>query len=121
MKVVFDTGVVLSSAGLRHEAYACLVLVARRRVFPYATADTLDELLRIARRMQAEGAFPQDPRPILDWYRRSVRLVEPVPLGKPRSRDPKDAPFHGCAVAAHATLYRFQGWRPIGPPKALRD
>lgn len=102
MKVVFDTSVVLSGAGWRHEAYACLVLAARRRLFPYATSATLDELRRVARRMGDEGAFPRDPWPILNWYFRTVRVVEPVPLGRRRSRDSKDDPFLVCAIAARA-------------------
>ena len=102
MKVVFDTGVVLSGAGWRHEAYACLVLAARRRVLPHATTATLDELRRIAKRMQGEGAFPRDPWPVLNWYLGAVRVVEPVPLGRQRSRDSKDDPFLACALAARA-------------------
>ncbi len=104
MRVVFDTNVVLSGAGWRNESYVCLVLAARRKVHPCATTGTLDELRRIATRMTAEGAFPRDPWPILNWYLRRVRRVPPVPLGKQRSRDLKDDPYLACALAAKAAI-----------------
>jgi predicted nucleic acid-binding protein len=103
MRVVFDAGVVLAGAGWRHEPHHCLVLAARRIALPYATTDTLDELDRVARRMEAEGWFKQrDPWPTLNWYVGFVRKVEPAPLGKRRSRDAKDDPYLACAVAARA-------------------
>jgi len=43
-----------------------------------------------------------DPHTILDWYYQTVRLVEPAPLGKPRSRDSKDDPYLACALCAGA-------------------
>ena len=49
-----------------------------------------------------EHAFPRDPWPILNWYLRAVRTIEPVPLGRQRSRDAKDDPFLACALAARA-------------------
>jgi predicted nucleic acid-binding protein len=33
-----------------------------------------------------------------------VKLVEPAPLGKPRSRDVKDDPYLACALAAGAKV-----------------
>ncbi len=103
MRVVFDAGVVLSGVGWRHEAYHCLALAAKRVALPYATTDTLDELRRVARRMEAEGWFrTRDPWPTLNWYLGFARRVEPAPLGKPRSRDAKDDPYLACAVAAQA-------------------
>jgi predicted nucleic acid-binding protein len=38
----------------------------------------------------------------LNWYYDRVKLVEPSPLGKQRSRDPKDDPYLACALAAGA-------------------
>ncbi len=38
----------------------------------------------------------------LAWLRLKARWVEPAPLGKRRSRDPKDDPFLACALAARA-------------------
>jgi uncharacterized protein len=94
--------VVLSGAGWRNESYLCLVLVARRKVHPFATAEVLDELQRIATAMHSEGAFRRDPWPILKWYLRRVRRIEPAPLGKLRSRDVKDDPYLACALSAKA-------------------
>jgi putative PIN family toxin of toxin-antitoxin system len=103
MRVVFDAGVVLAGAGWRKEPYRCLVLAAKRVALPYATTETLSELRRVARRMAGEGWFEQhDPWPMLNWYLRFARQVEPSPLGKQRSRDVKDDPYLACAVAARA-------------------
>ena len=102
MRVVFDTNVVLSGAGWRHEPYACLVLAARRKALPYATVETLNELRRIATQMHAEGVFPRDPWPVLNWYFRFARLVDPAPVGRQRSRDAQDDPFLACALGARA-------------------
>jgi putative PIN family toxin of toxin-antitoxin system len=38
----------------------------------------------------------------LGWLRLKARWVESASLGKPRSRDPKDDAFIGCALAARA-------------------
>lgn len=103
MRVVLDAGVVLAGAGWQHEAHRCLAVAARRIAVPYATAGTLDELRRVARRMQAEGWFSRhDPWPTLNWYMGFARVVEPAPLGKQRSRDVNDDPYLACAVAARA-------------------
>ena len=37
---------------------------------------------------------------MLTWYYDRVKLVEPAPLGKQRSRDVKDDPYLACALAA---------------------
>ncbi|MBI2925309.1 MAG: PIN domain-containing protein [Verrucomicrobia bacterium] len=119
MRVVFDAGVVLAGAGWRNEPYRCLVLAARRIALPYATTDTLDELRRVARRMEAEGSFRQrDPWPILNWYMGFARRVEPAPLGQPRSRDAEDDPYLACAVAVHAKFLvsRDQDLLVLGKP-----
>lgn len=103
MKVVLDTGVVIAGAGWRREAYRCLYLAALRLCIPYATTVTLAELRRVANRMYSEGDFgAHNPWPVLNWYLDMVRLVEPAPLGKQRSRDAGDDPFLTCALAAGA-------------------
>jgi predicted nucleic acid-binding protein len=102
MRVVFDAGVVYSGAGWRGEAHLCLVAMARRRVIAFATSETLDEL----RRVVGEIGFktPHSPYTILDWYYRSVKMVSHAPLGKQRSRDPKDDPYIACALGAKAKV-----------------
>ena len=90
MKVVFDAGVVFSGAGWRGEAHLCLVAMARRRIIAFATSETLDELRRVV--SQIGFKVPHSPYTILDWYYRTVKIVSPAPLGKQRSRDPRDDP-----------------------------
>ena len=41
---------------------------------------------------------------MLTWYYDRVKLVEPAPLGKQRSRDVKDDPYLACALAAGARI-----------------
>ena len=38
----------------------------------------------------------------MSWLQAKSRLVEPAPLGRQRSRDPKDDPVLACALAAGA-------------------
>lgn len=100
MKVVFDAGVVYAGAGWRGEAYLTLVSLARRRVTAHATVATLAEL----RDLVKTRAFKcrHNPQTILEWYYQTVRLVNPTPLGKQRSRDLKDDPYLACALGAGA-------------------
>jgi len=102
MKVVFDAGVVFSGAGWRGEAHLCLVAMARRRLIAFASSETLDELRRVVR--QIGFKVPHSPYTILDWHYRAAKIVSPAPLGKQRSRDPKDDPYLACALAAKARL-----------------
>lgn len=39
---------------------------------------------------------------MLAWFFDTARLVEPRPLGRQRSRDPKDGPHLAAALAARA-------------------
>jgi len=102
MKVVFDAGVIFSGAGWRGEAHLCLVAMARRRIIAFASSETLDELRRVVR--QIGFKVPHSPYTILDWHYRAAKIVSPAPLGKQRSRDPKDDPYLACALAAKARL-----------------
>jgi predicted nucleic acid-binding protein len=102
MKVVFDAGVVFSGAGWRGEAHLCLVAMARRRVIAFGTPVTVDELRGIVNEIGFKAAH--SPYTVLDWYYRTLKAVSPAPLGKPRSRDPKDDPYLACALSAKAGL-----------------
>jgi predicted nucleic acid-binding protein len=97
---VVDAGVVYAGAGWRGEAYLSLVALARRRVTAYATVATVEELRDLVKRRAYKCRH--DPHTILEWYYRTVRLVDPAPLGKPRSRDSKDDPYLACALGAGA-------------------
>lgn len=55
----------------------------------------------VAERLKVEVS-EVDPNPKLAWIRTRSRIIEPAPLGKQRSRDPKDDPYLACALAAHA-------------------
>jgi putative PIN family toxin of toxin-antitoxin system len=104
VRAVYDTNVVLSGAGWRNESYQCLVAAARRQVFTFTTRALLDELSAQARRIEAAGEFVRDPWPLLNWWVSETERVDPLPLGKPRSRDPKDDEVLGCALAAKAQV-----------------
>lgn len=104
MKAVFDTSVVLAGIGWRGEAHQCLVMMARRRIIAYATDTTLEEARAKATELAKDGSFPHDHRPMLDWYLANVRRVTAAPLGKQRSRDPKDDPILACALGAGAKV-----------------
>jgi uncharacterized protein len=102
MKVVIDAGVVFSAAGWRGEAHRCLVAMARRQVIAYATLETLNELRNLL--LDRGHKVKYQPVTTLNWYYDRVKLVEPSPLGKQRSRDVKDDPYLACALAAGAKV-----------------
>ena len=102
MRVVLDAGVVFSGAGWRGEAYLCLLALARRRLLAFATAQTIEELRRVVDQIGFKAQH--SPYTVLDWYYGAVRMVDPAPLGKQRSRDAKDDPYLACALAARAGL-----------------
>jgi putative PIN family toxin of toxin-antitoxin system len=100
VRVVLDANVVFAGVGWRGEAHHCLLAMAKRRITVYATLEILDE----ARALTAErgNKFKHAPNNLLTWYYDRVKLVEPAPLGKQRSRDAKDDPYLACALAAGA-------------------
>jgi putative PIN family toxin of toxin-antitoxin system len=102
MRVVFDAGVVFSAAGWRGEAHRCLVAMAHRKLIAFATGETLQELRNLFEDRVERVKFP--PHTTLNWYYDRVKLVEPAPLGKQRSRDAKDDPHLACALAAGAKI-----------------
>jgi uncharacterized protein len=102
VRVVLDANIVFAGAGWRGEAHACLVMMARRRITVFATRQILEEL----RALVAERGYrsKHSPHNLFSWYYGAVKLVEPAPLGKQRSRDAKDDPYLACALAARARL-----------------
>jgi len=103
-RVVFDCNVIMSGIGWRTDARRCLMLLARRRLRAFASDFVLEEYQRVAKGMEADGTFPDSPWPALDWFLSVCRRVEPVPLGKQRSRDAKDDPYIAAALAAKAAF-----------------
>jgi len=76
--------------------------MAHRQVIAYATFETLNELRKLLEDRGNKVKFP--PVTTLNWYYDRVKLVEPAPLGKQRSRDVKDDPYLACALAAGAKI-----------------
>ena len=76
--------------------------MAQRRVIAYATDETLTELSDLLSEQGRKARHP--PATIVSWYQDHVKRVEPAPLGKQRSRDPKDDPYLACALACGAKV-----------------
>ncbi len=102
MRVVLDANVVASGVCWDGEAYLCLVKLARRQAFAFATEETLAETKEVAIRLVREKRPKHNATGRLTWYMSRVRLVSPAPLGKQRSRDRKDDPYLSAALAAGA-------------------
>ena len=100
IRAVFDCNVLLSGIGWHGSARNCLKLVARRRVFLFVTEAILAEYESVIPKTLAEELPAMDPQPKLAWVRAKSRLVDPAPLGKRRSRDPKDDIYLAGALAA---------------------
>ena len=102
MRVVLDANVVFAGVGWRGEAHRCLLAMAKRRITVFATQEILEEV----RALTAErgSKFKHAAHNLLTWYYDRVKLVEPAPLGKQRSRDAKDDPYLACALAAGARI-----------------
>lgn len=73
--------------------------MARRRVRVYTSHWILEETRRAIASLRRPA---RDPLPVITWFSEKARIVSPVPTGKPRSRDPKDDPILGTALAAKA-------------------
>lgn len=102
IRAVYDCNVILSGIGWNGSARNCLKLVASRHVFLFVTDAILAEYETVIPDILAEEVPEVDPRPKLAWIRSKSRFVEPLPLGKRRSRDTKDDIYLACALAAPA-------------------
>lgn len=107
MRVVLDANVVASGVCWLSEAHRCLVKLARRQAIGFATEITLAEARDTAERLIQLKKPPHGAANILNWYLEAVKLVEPAPLGKQRSRDPKDDPYLAAALAARASVVTY--------------
>ena len=98
--IVVDTNTFIAS-GWRVHAHArrVFVSVARRRFRLVVSAAILEEYRGVSRRPRFAG---KNYAGLLSWIEKYALLVEPAPLGKGRSRDPKDDIFLACALAAGA-------------------
>ena len=102
MRVVLDANVVFAGVGWRGEAFNCQLAMAKRRIVVFGTLEILEELRALV--ADRGHKFKYAPGGTLNWYYDRVKLVEPAPLGKQRSRDAKDDPYLACALAAGAKV-----------------
>jgi putative PIN family toxin of toxin-antitoxin system len=102
MIVVLDTSVV-ASAIFWHTSTArrCLTSLAERK-FTLAVTDEIEKEYAATCALLKARKPPQDPSGPLAWILSRASRVSPAPLGKRRSRDPKDDPFLACALAVRA-------------------
>lgn len=100
--VVLDTNTVISATFWpRSAARRCLAGLARRWYAVAVSTEVFAEYEAVAAEFQPR--FPAcNSAGALAWLRLKAKWVEPVPLGKRRSRDAKDDPFLACALAARA-------------------
>ena len=100
--IVVDTNTFIAS-GWRINAHARRVLasVARRRFRLAISAAILEEYRGVSQRTRFAG---KNYAGLLSWIEKYALLVEPVPLGKGRSRDRKDDIFLACALSARASF-----------------
>jgi putative PIN family toxin of toxin-antitoxin system len=102
IRAVYDCNVIVSGIGWNGSARKCLKQVAERHVFMFVSEDILAEYESSVPKTLTKEVPEVDPFPKLAWIRSRSRLVEPVPLGKARSRDAKDDIYLACALAASA-------------------
>ena len=100
--VVLDTNTVASAIFWPNStARRCLAGLARRHYGIAVSSSVFKEYKAVAAELQPR--FPAcNSDGALAWLRLKAGWFEPAPLGKPRSRDPKDDPFLACALAARA-------------------
>jgi predicted nucleic acid-binding protein len=104
MRAVFDANVAASAIVFRGEAWACLVKVARRQVFAFGTAFTIEETRETTTELIRHHKAKHNAAGVLVWYLDKVQQVPPAPLGKQRSRDAKDDPYLAAALAARTRV-----------------
>jgi putative PIN family toxin of toxin-antitoxin system len=101
---VFDSNVIVSGLIWRGESYLCLVAQARRYVRVFGSEWILEEVRRSIKELETRSRFERDPWPGFNWFSERSRIVVPAPLGKQRSRDRKDDPILGTALAARVRV-----------------
>lgn len=99
-RAVLDSNVVVGGVIWRGESHLCLVAMARRRVRVFTSAWIIEEVRRSVSKLEVLGRTPRDPWPSVNWFCSAAHVVEPGPTGKQRSRDPRDDPVLGTALAA---------------------
>lgn len=101
---VYDSNVLVSGLVWRGESYLCLAAQARRRMQVFSSEWILREVRLRLEELEAERRFSGNPWPGFQWFSHTAKMVEPAPTGEPRSRDPKDDPILGTALAARVKI-----------------
>ena len=99
---VYDSSILVSGLGWHGDSYLCLVAMARRRVKVYSSVWILEEVSRRLKELEVRQQVGPDVWPAFTWFSEQARIVVPAPTGKRRSRDPKDDPVIGTALASGA-------------------
>jgi putative PIN family toxin of toxin-antitoxin system len=107
MRVVLDANVVASGVCWSGEAYRCLAVIGRRQAVAFGSQETLFEAEDVASHLIRAKKPAHNAPNRLNWYLHIVKLVEPAPLGKQRSRDAKDDPYLAVALAAKASIVTY--------------
>jgi putative PIN family toxin of toxin-antitoxin system len=102
MIAVFDTNII-ASAIFWHTSTArrCLAGLARRQFRLAVSNEIASEYALTCAALRVERPRQNHSGP-LAWLLSRAAYFEPAPLGKQRSRDPKDDPLLACALAARA-------------------
>jgi predicted nucleic acid-binding protein len=102
IRAVFDCNLLISAIGWSGNPRACLQLVGAGQVLLCVTTAVWEEYDQRIPEVLAAQRPDVDPRPVLDWLLARALFVDPLPLGKPRSRDLKDDRYLGCALGGRA-------------------
>ncbi len=104
MRAVLDANVVAAGVLWEGEGWMLFVKLARRRFQCFGTDQTLEETRATCLRLIREEQARHNAAARLNWYIDQAHLVSPSPLGKQRSRDPKDDPYLAAALGARADV-----------------
>ncbi|MBI2928189.1 MAG: putative toxin-antitoxin system toxin component, PIN family [Verrucomicrobia bacterium] len=122
MIVVFDTNTIVQAIFWpRSTARRALVGLALRRFKTALSSETLAEYTAVTLRFRSR--FPKtEPAGALAWIAAKSVMVEPAPLGRPRSRDAADDMFVATGLAARATYIVAQDrdLLALGKPFGIR-
>ena len=98
--IVIDTNTFIAAGwSVNSHARQVFAAVARRRFRLAVSRAILEEYRGVSQRPRFSG---RNYSGLYSWIENNALLVEPGPLGKPRSRDHKDDIFLACALAADA-------------------
>jgi predicted nucleic acid-binding protein len=102
MRAVFDANVVAAAVCWNGEPYLCFVRMARCQVLAFGTSETVQETNQVTVDLIRQKNPPHNAAARLTWYLEKVKLVDPAPLGKQRSRAATDDPYLAAALGAKA-------------------